>query len=132
MVYRAEYAQIVHRLSTLTWIDSEKFVRPMPTLLVHPEMVYPNKKYEAYCLKVSESGPVVQYEQVSSYEMDGLRPRIDLRPGVEVPVYPQDGVDADPRFHEYPSTGRVRGRTRLGARPDPSQDTFPGVRWKLE
>ena len=25
-VYHAEYAQIVHLLSTLTWIDSEKFV----------------------------------------------------------------------------------------------------------
>ena len=71
-VYRAEYAQIVHRLSTLTRIDSEKFVRPMPTSLVHLEMVYPNKKYEAYCLKVPESEPVAQYEQVSSYEMDGL------------------------------------------------------------
>ena len=131
-VYRAEYAQIVHRLSTLSQIDSEKFVRPMPTSLVHPEMVYPNKKYEAYCLKVSESGPVAQYEQVSSYEMDGLRPRIDLRPGVEVPAYPQDDVDADPRFNEYPAQERVCGRTGLGAQPDPSQDTFPGVRWKLE
>ena len=66
-------------------------------------MVYPNKKYEAYCLKVLESGPVAKYEQVSSYEMDGLRPRIDLRPGVEVPVYPQDDVDADPRFNKYPA-----------------------------
>ena len=101
MVYQAEYAQIIHQLSTLTQIDSEKFVRPMS--LVHPELVYPNKKYQAYCLKVLESGPVAQYEQVSSYEMDRLRPRIDLRPGVEVPVYPQDGVDADPRFHEYPT-----------------------------
>ena len=35
--------------------------------------------------------------------MDGLRPRIDLRPGVEVPVYPQDDVDADPHFNEYPA-----------------------------
>ena len=26
MVYRAEYAQIVHWLSTLTWIDCEKYV----------------------------------------------------------------------------------------------------------
>ena len=103
MVYRVEYAQIIHRLSTLTRIDSEKFVRPMPTLLVHPEIVYPNKKYEAYCLKVLESGPVAQYEQVSSYVMDRLRPRIDLRPRVEVPVYPQDGVDVDPSFHEYPT-----------------------------
>ena len=33
--------------------------------------------------------------------MDGLRPRIDLRPGTEVPVYPEDDVDADPRFNEY-------------------------------
>ena len=102
-VYRVEYAQIVHQLSTLTWIDSEKFVRPMPTSLVHPEMVCPNKKYEAYCLKVSESGPVAQYKPVSSYKMDRLRTRIDLRPGVEVPVYPQDDVDADPRFNEYPA-----------------------------
>ena len=102
-VYRAEYAQIVHRLSTLSHIDSEKFVRLMPTSLVHPEMVYPNKKYEAYCLKVLESGPLAQYEPVSRYEMDGLRPRIDLRPGVEVPVYPQDDMDADSRFHKYPA-----------------------------
>ena len=72
MVYQAEYAQIVHRLSSLTRIDSEKFVRPMPMSLVQPEMVYPNKKYEAYCLKVLESGPVAQYEQVSDYNMDGL------------------------------------------------------------
>ena len=72
MVYWVEYAKIVHGLSTLTRIDSEKFVRPMPTSLVHPEMVYPNKKYEAYCLKVSESRPVAQYKQVSSYKMDGL------------------------------------------------------------
>ena len=49
-VYWAEYAQIVHRFSTLTRIDSKKFVRPMPTSLVHPEMVFPSKKYEAYCL----------------------------------------------------------------------------------
>ena len=66
-------------------------------------MVYPNKKYEAYCLKVLEFGPVAQYEPVSSYEMDGLRPRINLRPRVEVPVYPQDDVDADPHFNEYPA-----------------------------
>ena len=50
-VYRAEYAQIIHRFSTLTRIDCEKFVRPMPTSLVHPEMIFPGKKYEAYCLK---------------------------------------------------------------------------------
>ena len=39
---------------------------------VYREMVYPNKMYEAYCLKVPKSGPVAQYEPVSSYEMDGL------------------------------------------------------------
>ena len=101
-VYRAEYAQIVHRFSTLTRIDCEKFVRPLPTSLVHPEMVFPGKKYEAYCLKASESGPVVQYEPTSDYKMDRLQPRIDLRPGTEIPVYPEDEVDADPRFNEYP------------------------------
>ena len=75
----------------------------MPTLLVHPEMVFPNKRYEAYCLKVPESGPVAQYELLSNYEIDGLRPRIDLRPEAEVPVYPEDDVDADPSLNEYPA-----------------------------
>ena len=77
-VYRAEYAQIVHRFSTLVQIDCEKFVRPMPTSLVCPEMVYPGKKYKSYCIKVPETGPVAQYEQISEYQMDGLQPRIDL------------------------------------------------------
>ena len=101
-VYRVEYAQIVHRFSTLAQIDCEKFVRPMPTSLVHPEMVYPDKKYESYCLKVPESETVVQHELISDYQMDGLQPRIDLRPGTEIPVYPEDEVDADPCFNEYP------------------------------
>ena len=101
MVYQVEYAQIVHRLSMLTRIDCEKFVRPMPTSLVHLEMVYPNKRYEAYCLKVPESGPVVQYEPMRNYAMDGLQPRINLRPGAEVPVYPEDDVDANPSFNKY-------------------------------
>ena len=101
-VYRAEYAQVVHRFSTLARIDCKKFVRPMPTSLVRPEMVYPGKKYESYCLKVPETGPVAQYEQISEYQMDGLQPRIDLRPGAEIPVYPEDEVDADPWFNEYP------------------------------
>ena len=102
-VYRAEYAQIVHRFSTLTRIDSEKFVRPMPTSLVHPEMVFPGKKYEAYCLKALESGSGVQYEPTSDYMMDGLQPRVDLRPGTKIPIYPEDDVDADPQFNEYPA-----------------------------
>ena len=101
-VYRAKYAQIIHRFSTLTWIDCENFIRPLPTSLVHPEMVFPGKKYEAYCLKASESGLVAQYELTSNYKMDGLQPKIDLRPGTEIPVYPEDEVDADPRFNEYP------------------------------
>ena len=88
-VYRVEYAQIVHCFSTLARIDCEKFARPMPTSLVHPEMVYPSKKYESYCLKVPESGPVAQYEPISDYQMDGLQPRIDLRPGTEIPIYPK-------------------------------------------
>ena len=33
--------------------------------------------------------------------MDGLWPRINLRPGAEVPVYPKDDVDADPSFNKY-------------------------------
>ena len=102
VVYRVEYSQILHRFLTLARIDCEKFVRPMPTSLVCPEMVYPNKKYESYCLKVPESGPVPQYEPVSSYKMDGLQPRIDLRPDAEVPIYPEDEMDADPHFNEYP------------------------------
>ena len=102
VVYREEYAQIVHRFSTLTRIDSEKFVRPMPTSLVPPEMIYPGKKYEAYCLTAMESGPVVQYEPISDYQMDGLQPRIDLRPGTEIPIYPEDEVDANAHFNEYP------------------------------
>ena len=101
VVYQAEYAQIVHCFSTLTRIDCEKFVRLMPTSLVHLEMVYPDKKYEVYSLKVPESGSVVQNEPISDYQMDGLQPRIDLRPGTEIPIYPEDEVDADPRFNEY-------------------------------
>ena len=80
VVYWVEYAQILHQFSTLVRINCEKFVRPMLTSLVRPEMVYPNKKYELYCLKVSESEPVAQYKPVSSYQMDRLQPRIDLRP----------------------------------------------------
>ena len=44
----------------------------------------------------------MQYELTSNYKMDGLQPRIDLRPGTEIPVYPEDEVDADPQFNEYP------------------------------
>ena len=71
-VYRVEYAQIVHWLSILMQVDCKKYVQPMPMSLVHPEMVYPDKMYEAYCLKVPESRPIAEYEPVSNYEMDGL------------------------------------------------------------
>ena len=60
-VYREEYAQMTHRFYTLAHIGCEKFVRPMPTSLVHPEMVYPGKRYEVYCLKAAEPGTEVQY-----------------------------------------------------------------------
>ena len=102
VVYRAEYAQVVHRFLTLARIDCEKFVRPMPTSLVHPEMVYPNKKYELYRLKGATPGTEMQYGPVSNFRMGGLQPRIDLRPNIEVTIYPEDEVDADPRFNEYP------------------------------
>ena len=73
----------------------------MPTSLVHLEMIYPGKKYEAYCLKAMEPGLEVQYEPISDYQMDGLQPRIDLRPGTEIPIYLEDEVDADACFNEY-------------------------------
>ena len=126
VVHQVEYAQIVHRFSTLMQIDSEKFVRPMPTSLVHPEMIYPDKKYEVYCLKAPEPGPVVQYEPISNYQMDGLQPRIDLRPGTEIPVYPEDEVDADARFNEYPPYEEfVEG-------PDWTPGRIPPKIWSLE
>ena len=138
VVYRAEYAQILHHFSTLAPIDCEKFVQPMPTSLVRLEMVYPDKKYEAYCLKTPESGPVAWYEPVSGYKMDGLQPRVDLRPDAEVPSYPEDEVDADPRFNEYPpeeefvegpdwEPGRIPPKIRspeyTGSSSDSSMDT---------
>ena len=100
-VYREEYAQVTHHFYTLARIGCEKFIRPMPTSLVHPEMVYPGKRYEAYCLKTAEPGTEIQYEPVSDFRMDGLQPRIDLRPRTDIPKYREDEVDADPRFNEY-------------------------------
>ena len=91
-VYREEYTQVTHHFYTLARIGHEKFVRQMP------EMVYPGKRYEAYCLKAAEPGTQIQYEPVS----DGLWPRINLRPGMEVPKYPEDKIDAYPCFNKYP------------------------------
>ena len=86
-VYRKEYMQVTHRFYTLARIGCEKFVRLMPMSLVHPEMVYPGKRYEAYCLKTAEPGTEIQYEPVSDFRMDGLQPRIDLRPGTDIRKY---------------------------------------------
>ena len=74
----------------------------MSTSLVHPEMVYPGKRYEVYCLKTAEPGTEIQYEPISDFCMDGLQPQIDLRPGTDIPKYQEDKVDTDPRFNEYP------------------------------
>ena len=73
-VYREEYAQVMHRFYTLARIGCEKFIRLMPTSLVHPEMVYPGKRYEAYCLKTAKPGTEIQYEPVSDFRMDRLQP----------------------------------------------------------
>ena len=53
-------------------------------------MIYPGKRYEAYCLKALDSWLVAQYELLSDYELDGLQPRVDLRLGVDIPTYPED------------------------------------------
>ena len=103
-VYREEYAQVMHCFHTLACIGCEKFIRPMPTSLVHPEMVYPGKRYEAYCLKTAEPRTEIQYEPVSDFRMDGLQPRVDLRSRTDIPKYREDEVDADPHFNEYPPT----------------------------
>ena len=91
-----------HRFHTLAYIGCEKFVRPMPTSLFIRRWCTQGKGTKAYCLKAAEPGTEVQYEPVSDYKMDGLQPRIDLRPGMEIPKYPEDEVDTDPRFNEYP------------------------------
>ena len=44
----------------------------------------------------------MQHGPVSDFKMDGLQPRIDLRPDIKVLIYPEDEVDADPHFNEYP------------------------------
>ena len=100
-VYREEYTQVTHHFYTLARIGCKKFVRLMPTSLVHPEMVYPGKRFEVYCLKTAEPGTEIQYELVSDFRMDGLQPWIDLRPRTDIPKYQEDEVDADPHFNEY-------------------------------
>ena len=126
-VYREEYAQVTHHFYTLARIGCEKFVRPMPTSLVHPEMVYPGKRYEAYCLKATEPGTEIQYEPVSDFRMDGLQPRIDPRPRTDIPKYREDEVDADPHFNEYPPHEECGG-AGVGSWPDPSQDPVTQIR----
>ena len=87
--------------------------------LVHPEIVYPNKRYEAYCFKVPESRPVAQYKPVSNYEMDGLRPRIDLRPGAEVPVLKMMWMLIPTSMNTQHKRSLWRGRIRFPARSLP-------------
>ena len=57
-IYLDEYAQVVIFFSTLTQINDEKWVQSLLTSLVHPEMIYPGKLYEAYCSRVPKSGPL--------------------------------------------------------------------------
>ena len=57
--------------------------------------------------------------------MDGLRLRIRPGPGAEVPVYPEDDVDANPRFNEYPAQEEFVEGARLGAQPDPPKIRSP-------
>ena len=81
--------------------------------------------------------------------MDGLQPRIDLRPGTEIPVYPEDEVDVDPRFNEYPQNEefvegpewtpgwippKIRSLEYSGNRVERSPQHQPGrihARWNL-
>ena len=45
MVYLDEYAQVVNRLSTLSWVDDKRWVHPVPCSLARPEIIYPGKLY---------------------------------------------------------------------------------------
>ena len=41
-------------------------------------------------------------EPTSTFAMDGLQPRIDVRPEVKIPEPIKDHVDEDPRYNTYP------------------------------
>ena len=101
-VYRDEYAQVVNRLSTLSRVDAKRWIRPVPFSLTEPEIIYPGKMNEVYRLKVPKDGPPLEREPVSTFTMDGLKPRIDLRPEVRIPESPRDRIDDDPHFNTYP------------------------------
>ena len=101
-VYIDEYAQVVNRFSTLSRVNDKCWVRPVPFLLARPEIIYPGKMYEAYSLKKPTDDHPLEMEPTSTFTMDGLRPRIDVRPEVKIPEPLRDRVDEDPRFNTYP------------------------------
>ena len=101
-VYTDEYAQVVNRFSTLSRVNDKRWVRPVPLSLANPEIIYPGKMYEAYRLKKPAGGHPLELEPTSTFTMDGLQPRIDVRPEVRIPEPPRDQVDEDPRSSAYP------------------------------
>ena len=101
-VYRDEYAQVVNRLSTLSRVDNKRWVHPVPVSLARPEIIYPGKLYETYSLKIPKDGHPLEMEPTSTFTMDGLWPRIDVRPEVKIPEPVRDRVDEDPRYNTYP------------------------------
>ena len=101
-VYLDEYAQVVNRFSTLSRVNDKRWVRPVPLSLANPEIIYPGKMYEAYRLRKPDDGHPLELEPTSTLTMDGLRPRIDVRPEVKIPEPPRDRVDGDPRANTYP------------------------------
>ena len=101
-VYHDEYAQVVNRLSTLSQVDNKRWVCPVPVSLAQPEIIYPGKLYETYSLKVPKDGHPLEMEPTSTFTMDGLWPRIDVRPKVKIPEPVRDHVDKDPRYNTYP------------------------------
>ena len=101
-VYLDEYVQVVNRFSTLSRVNHKRWIRPVPWSLVEPQMIYPGKMYEAYSLKVPEDRHPLEREPTSSFTMDGLKSRLDMRPEVKIPEPPRDRVDEDPHYNTYP------------------------------
>ena len=124
MVYCDEYAQVVNRLSTLSQVNDKRWVRPVPCSLAQPEIIYPGKMYEAYCLKVPKDGHLLEREPTSTFTMDGLWPCIDVRPEVKIPKPPRDQVDEDPQVQHL---SRVCRRGRLDSRSYSSSSPFPRI-----
>ena len=136
-VYRDEYAQVVNRLSTLSQVDNKCWVCLVPCSLVQPEIIYPGKMYEVYSLKVPKDGHLLEMEPTATFAMDGLQPRIDVRPKVKIPEPVKDHVDEDPRPHSssglfprIPGKHLQRHELRHGGSPIYSRrvtDRCPGI-----